>query len=111
MVTLLQIPVSLADDLCDGDDWKVALPTRSGAVEVALEVIAVGSNLVSLVGAPESIQGSLETIRSWFRRNSNVTTIEVRGPSFVGRVLVRDETDIEAAMAIVQAALARSNAV
>ena len=76
MMTLVQMPESLADDLCDGNGWKVVLATRSGAVEVALEVIAAGSNLVSLVGAPESIQGSLDTIRSWFRRNSNVTTIE-----------------------------------
>lgn len=109
MMTLVQMPESLADDLCDGNGWKVALATRSGAVEVALEVIAAGSNLVSLAGAPASIQGSLETIRSWFRRNSNVTTIEVHGSSFDGKIIIRDEADIESAMAIVQAALARTS--
>jgi hypothetical protein len=106
---LVQMPESLADELCDSNGWKVALATRSGAVEVALEVVAAGSNLVSLVGAPDSIQGSLDTIRSWFRRNSKVTTIEVHGPSFAGRLRIRDEADIETAMAIVQTVIARTS--
>lgn len=109
-VTLVQVPESLGDDLCESNGWRVVLPTRSGALDVALEVIAVGSNVVSLIGLPENLKGSLETIRSWLCRQAPETVVEIHSGSDDIRIVIRDEADAEAAIAIVAASLARVKA-
>lgn len=108
MALLIQVPESLADDLCDNDKgWRAVLSPRSGTLGAALEVLAAGTNIVSLVGAPEIIGGSLETIRSWLHRHAPETTVEVRGPNVTTRFVIRDEADVEAAIALVAASLTR----
>ena len=109
-MALMQVPESLADDLCQQDGCYVVLPTRDGAMEVALVVLAAGSNVVSLIVAPEGIKGSLEAIRSWLRRRSTETRVEVHGPSIDGRIVIKDQADIDAAMAVIRAALSATHA-
>ena len=109
-MALVQVPESLADDLCRQNGCRLVLPTRSGVMEAALVVLAAGSNVVSLVVAPEGIKGSLETIRSWLRRRSPEIRVEVHGPSIDGRIVIRDQADVDAAVAAMQAALHSTHA-
>ena len=109
-MTLMQVPEGLADDLCQQDGCRVVLSTRGGAMEAALVMLAAGSNVVSLIVAPEGIKGSLETIRSWLRRRPTETRVEVHGPSIDGRIVIKDQADVDAAMAVIRAALSSTHA-
>lgn len=107
---LIQVPGSLADDLCDNNGWRVALAARSTTLEVALEVLSAGSNLVGLIGVPANLKASLETIRSWLRRSPSETTIILHSESEDIRIVIRDEADAEKAMAIISASLDQARA-
>lgn len=106
-MVVVRVPGSLADELCENDGWRVTFGARNGAADVALEVLAVGSNAVTLFGAPETFSGSLETIRSWFRRKVSETTVEVHGSSEDIRMVIHNPEDVEAALTIVRASLSR----
>ncbi|SRR5216684_3262168 len=103
-MALMRVPESLADDLCRHDGCRIVLSTRGAATEVALVVLAAGSNVVSLIVAPEGIKGSLETIRSWLRRRSPETRVEIHGPSLDGRIVIKSQADVDAAIAAIRAA-------
>ena len=114
-MVLIQVPESLANDLCRREGCSIVLPTRTGALDVALVVLAAGSNVVSLVVAPEGIKGSLEAIRSWLghRRpettaevgHQSETTVEAHGPAGDVHIVIRDKADIEAALTVIRAVL------
>ena len=106
----MQVPESLADDLCGHDGWRVALPTRSAGMDVALAVLAAGSNVTTLIVAPEGIKASLETIRSWLRRHAPENSVEVHSSSMDGRIVIRDEADVDAAIAVIRAAFGLADA-
>lgn len=110
MTLLVQVPESLADELCESNGWRVALAARSGTLDVALQVLATGSNVVSLIGAPVILRGTLETIRSWLRIHSEETTVEVHGPSIDTRIVIRSQADIEKAIALVVTSLSQVQA-
>jgi hypothetical protein len=79
-------------------------------MDVALVVLAAGSNVVSLIVAPEGIKGSLEAIRSWLGRRPPETTVEVHGPSEDVSIVVKDQADVEAAITVIRAVLSPADA-
>jgi hypothetical protein len=103
-MVLVQVPESLADDLCGHDGWRVALPTRSAAMDVTIAVLAASSNVATLMVAPEGIKASLETIRTWLRHHAPENSVEVHSPSVDGRIVIRNEADVDAAIAVIRAA-------
>jgi len=107
---LVQVPESLATELRSEDGCRQVLTLRGGAMDVALVVLAAGSNLVTLAIAPEAIKGSLDTVQSWLKRRSPETVVEVHGGSGDARIVVRDEADVEAAIAVIRASLKPASA-
>lgn len=118
-MVLIQVPESLANDLGRRGGCSVVLPTRTGALDVALVVLAAGSNVVSLVVAPEGIKGSLEAIRSWLGHgrpeaaaevgHPPKTTVEVHGPAGDVCIVIRDKADVEVALTAIRAVLDRAD--
>jgi hypothetical protein len=104
-MVLVQVPASLADELCIHEDCHTVLGTRAGAMEVALVVLAAGSNLVNVIVAPKAIKESVETIRSWMRRCGPGAQVEVAGPSINGLIVIEATEDIDAAVAVIWIAL------
>jgi hypothetical protein len=59
--------------------------------------------------APRGIKTSLETIRSWLRHHAPKTSVEVHSRSVNGRIVIKDEDDVDAAIAIIRAAFNKAD--
>lgn len=99
---LIQVPDSLASDLCSHDGCRIVQPTQSNAMDVVLAVLAAGGNIVTLIATPEGIKANLETIRSWVRHHAPERSVEVQSSSVDGQVFIRDEADLKTAIAVIR---------
>lgn len=109
-MVFVQVAESLADELSLQEGCRVILPTRGAGIDVALEVLAAGSNVVTLILAPQGIRGSIEAIRSWLMHRPPETTVEIHRPSVDVSITLEKTADVDDAMAVIRAALSQADA-